>query len=206
MVLSVSHFGSTPLSLLNRVKSRDRDAWFTFCDLYAPLVYYWCRSSGLTQDETEEVAQLVFGRLATSIHRFEKCETRHRFRAWLWVLTRNLIQDFRRGQNRRIRTVGGEVGDQLLAQQASGDPGAVLPEEVDAFTSPDENRQLLLRMLQQVESRHEPSVWRAFWRVVIDGEPTSDVARDLGLSANYVRQIKCRILRQLRTEFGELLD
>ncbi len=200
-------FGSTPLSLLSRVKASDRQAWFAFCDLYGPLVYYWCRTSGLSHDETEDLAQQVFGRLAVSIVRFEKQEVGHRFRAWLWTLTRHLIQDFHRAQRRRIKTVGGEAGSQFIARQSDKNQGEDhLPEEADVVTPPTESRQLFLRMLDQIRDRHSERNWQAFWRVVVDGNLTLDVARDLNMTPNHVRQAKSRILRQLRQEFGELLD
>lgn len=208
MTQTASTFGSTPLSLLRRVKSRDRSAWFAFCDLYAPLVYHWCRSSGLTYDETEDLAQQVFGRLASSIDRFEKRDESHRFRAWLWTLTRRLIFDLRRSQRRRIKTIGGEVGGDLIANQAA--PNSTnevdLPADADAVTSPNENRQLFLRMVEQVRETHSERNWQAFWTVVVDGRTTTDVADELDMSVNHVRQVKSRVLRQLREEFGELLD
>jgi len=200
-------FGSTPLSLLNRVKASDRQAWFAFCDLYAPLVYYWCRASGLSHEETEDLAQQVFGRLAVSIGRFEKQDAGHRFRAWLWTLTRRLIQDYRRAQRRRIKTVGGETGFQIIARQSDGEHAErELPEDAESVTPPNESRELFLRMLDQIRDQHSERNWQAFWRVVVEGQPAVDVAGQLQMTPNHVRQAKSRILRQLRQEFGELLD
>ncbi|MGE3316459.1 MAG: RNA polymerase sigma factor [Planctomycetaceae bacterium] len=204
-----STFGSTPQSLLLRVKSRDHSAWFAFCELYAPLVYHWCRSSGLTHDQTEDLAQQVFGRLVTSIEHFERRETGSRFRAWLWTLTRNLIRDHQRNQLRRIRTIGGDAGDELISSHVvpnDCDDTFDLPDDADAMTSHGENRELFLRMLELVRDRHSERNWMAFWRVVVDGNDTAEVARDLTMSPNHVRQVKSRVLRQLRAEFGELLD
>lgn len=203
-----SSFGSTPMSLLGRLKSRDRGAWYAFCDLYAPLVYHWCRSSGLTHDQAEDVSQQVFSRLASSIERFEKRDEMHRFRAWLWTLTRRLILDLHRNQSRRIKTIGGKIGSDFIANQADCrvDSDLDLPADSDAMTSQGENRQLFLRMVEQVRERHSERNWQAFWRVVVDGSTSHEVAEELGMTVNYVRQVKCRVLRQLREEFGELLD
>lgn len=203
------NFGSTPQSLLLRVKSRDQNAWFAFCELYAPLVYHWCRSGGLTHDQAEDLTQQVFGKLVTSIRRFEKSDSRHRFRAWLWTLTRNLILDHQRNQLRRIRTIGGDAGSDLIScyiVRNNREDGQDLPDDVDSVTPRRENRELFLRMLELIRTRHCERNWQAFWRVVVDGQETSEVALELNLSPNYVRQIKCRVLRQLRAEFGELLD
>ncbi|MCA9092345.1 MAG: sigma-70 family RNA polymerase sigma factor [Planctomycetaceae bacterium] len=205
---SITDSGSTPLSLLHRVQASDSSAWFNFCELYAPLVYYWSRSSGLCHEDTEDLTQQVFSRVAQSISRFEKNEEKgHRFRAWLWTLTRHLIQDFYRSQNRRIRLIGGDRGEAYLTDAAENThipvSGGV---DDDSSTPQDEIRQLFLRMLEQIRHRHPERNWTAFWRVVVEGELTSDVALDLGMSVNHVRQTKCRILKQLRKEFGEFLE
>lgn len=195
----ITESGSTPNSLLSRVKSSDREAWFSFCELYAPLVYFWVKSSGVSIEDTEDLVQQVFGRVSQTLHRFEKKEAGARFRAWLWTLTRNLILDFRRAQNRRIRMIGGEFGESFLA---------VTPENIesDEETPSKEIHQLFLRMLNQLRDRYAPRNWQAFWKVVVEGQLTSEVAEELQMNVNSVRQAKSRILRQLRQEFGEFLE
>ena len=50
----------------------------------------------------------------------------------------------------------------------------------------------------------EERTWQAFWRVTVEGQDTAEVAAQLGISANGVRQAKSRVLRRLREELGEL--
>jgi Sigma-70, region 4 len=45
----------------------------------------------------------------------------------------------------------------------------------------------------------------AFWRVVIDERSPAEVAAELGITANAVRQAKSRVLRRLKEEMGELI-
>ncbi len=62
---------------------------------------------------------------------------------------------------------------------------------------------LLHRGLEIVKSEFETRTWDAFWRVAVEGDRTADVAADMGISANAVRQAKSRVLRRLRDELGE---
>ena len=43
---TASAFRTSP-SLLLRVQGNDQDAWTRLVNLYAPLVYHWCRRAGL---------------------------------------------------------------------------------------------------------------------------------------------------------------
>ena len=57
---------STSTSLLRRVKAQDQQAWRQLVDLYGPLVYTWCRQSGLREEDAADIGQEVFS--AVSIH------------------------------------------------------------------------------------------------------------------------------------------
>ena len=54
----------TSLSLLERARAQDPQAWRRLLDLYGPLIYHWCRRSGLRGDDAVSISQerLVFRR------------------------------------------------------------------------------------------------------------------------------------------------
>jgi RNA polymerase sigma-70 factor (ECF subfamily) len=52
--------GATSTSLIRRVKDRDDEAWERLLDLYVPLVYSWCRRSGMQTEDAADVVQEVF--------------------------------------------------------------------------------------------------------------------------------------------------
>src|SRR5262245_61363438 len=78
--------GSTSSDLLSRVRSRDTNAWERLTDLYGPLVYYWCRRSGLQDADTADVVQNVFMALARGIDGYRP-RPDATFRGWLWTVT-----------------------------------------------------------------------------------------------------------------------
>ena len=64
---------------------------------------------------------------------------------------------------------------------------------------------LTSRAMQQVQNEFEARTWQAFWRSVVDGIATDEVARELTMSAASVRQSRSRILRRLRQQLGDVL-
>jgi RNA polymerase sigma-70 factor (ECF subfamily) len=98
---------STSSSLLARVKANDTQAWQRLSDLYGPLVYHWCRRSGLHAEDAADVVQEVFRSVAASIPQFQKeCEG-DTFRGWLWTVTRNRVRDHVRASRNKPQAAGG---------------------------------------------------------------------------------------------------
>ncbi|MCU0714438.1 MAG: sigma-70 family RNA polymerase sigma factor [Pirellula sp.] len=70
-----------------------------------------------------------------------------------------------------------------------------------------EHDQYVLRQLLALAEPHfEPTTWKAFCRVALEGETAEAVAREMGISKNAVIVAKCRVLNKLRQEAGGLID
>jgi len=194
--------GTTRESLLERLVVRDVEAWQQLTDLYGPLVYYWCRRHSLTSEDAADVFQEVFSAVSASIGGFRRGrQGGGTFRGWLWTITRNKIRDHYRRKSMREAAAGGTEAQRRLAE---------IPEELtDDSTDQAERSQvdsLFHRGLELVRAEFEQRTWEAFWRVAIDGHRAADMAEELGISANGVRQAKSRVLRRLRERLGDLLD
>lgn len=192
--------GSISSTLLERVRSLRPEAWQRLVDLYGPLVYRWCRQSGLGPEDAADVVQEVFGAVARSVGGFRRTSPGDSFRAWLGTITRNKIRDhFRRSQG-RPGAKGGTDAQQLLLE---------LPEPTDP-TSPSDRHEveglLSRRALDLVRAEFENRTWEAFWRTAVDGQSAGDAAEDLGMSVLAVYKAKSRVLRRLRHELGDLLE
>jgi RNA polymerase sigma-70 factor (ECF subfamily) len=83
---------------------------------------------------------------------------------------------------------------------------ASFPAESDDAASQAQANAVLQRALHQVQAEFEPQTWSAFWKVVVEERSTADVASELGLSANSVRQAKSRVLRRLRDQLAGWFD
>ncbi|MBI3823179.1 MAG: sigma-70 family RNA polymerase sigma factor [Planctomycetes bacterium] len=194
-----SAFHTSP-SLLLRVQADDQAAWTRLVDLYAPLVYHWCRRAQLGPDDTADVFQETFRALALHIHDFRRDRPGDTFRGWLRTITQNKIRDhFRRRQNEPLAAGGTDANVRIHAQ----------PDPVSVDDDDSEQQivnQVLHRTLETVRGDFEERTWQAFWQVQIDGKSTGDVGAALGMTSAAVRKAKLRVLARLRQELGELLD
>ena len=101
--------GSTSTSLLDRVKAGEAEAWERLADLYGPLVYGWCRQSGLQAEDAADVGQEVFGAVLARVERFRRDRPGDSFRGWLWTITRNKIRDHFRRRSGKAQAQGGTL-------------------------------------------------------------------------------------------------
>ena len=198
-VLTIGASCEPSSSLLHRVQACDQAAWERLVNLYTPLVYRWCRQSGLQPADAADLGQQVFLAVARKVRDFRRDSDGGSFRAWLRAITRNRLTDHYRAANSRPATADGDVLERLLQAQAA--PGGS-----DQTSEHDEEAVLFRRAMQLLETEFEERTWRAFWQVVIEEQRAPDVARNLGISPNAVHLARSRVLRRLREEFADLVD
>jgi RNA polymerase sigma-70 factor (ECF subfamily) len=186
---------STSLSLLERARRRDPEAWTRLDHLYRPLVRFWCRRARLSDPDADDVGQEVFAAAAAGLERFHRDRPGDTFRGWLHGITRNQILLFYRRSQDRPRAAGGEQ----------------LPEVPDPVAGPDDEEQAEIshvyhRALEQIRGDFEERTWQAFCRTVLDGRSPASLTTELAMTAPAIRQAKARVLRRLKEEVGDLLD
>ena len=196
----------TSQSLIVRVKENDPDAWERLVNLYSPLVYYWCKESGLPEPDLHDIFQEVFHTLARSIKKFRVIENGS-FRGWLRTLTRNKLNDHFRKSGREPRPIGGTEALLYLEQfpdtserHSTSNHAEALPSEMEIQHS------VLCQALANVRHHFAEQTWKAFWMVVVDGRETNDVAKDLAMRPGTVRVAKSRVLKRLRLEIGDAVE
>jgi RNA polymerase sigma-70 factor (ECF subfamily) len=180
-------------SLLAGLRGREPDAWQRFLHLYAPLVYYWCRTRyRLAPADAADVLQDVALRVVQSVGDYRGGN----FLAWLAAITRSRVANHVQ-RNPAPAAGGSDARDQLAA---IADPRAA----EDEAPPPEEMGGVLQRALERVRARAAAPSWQAFWQVTVQGRQPADVAADLGLSPNAVYIANSRILCRLRAELGNL--
>ena len=106
--------GHTSLTLLNRIRAHDAEAWMQVVTLYRPLVAHWCGRWGVVREDADDAIQEVFQAAWAGLPDFRRDRPGDTFRGWLRGITRNqLLMHFRRtgrhpqasGRNRRLATV-----------------------------------------------------------------------------------------------------
>jgi RNA polymerase sigma-70 factor (ECF subfamily) len=176
------------------------DAWTRLVEIFGPIVYRWCRQSGLSGHDASDVVQEVFASVSRGIGNFHRSQENQSFRNWLATITRNRVRDFWRRSAKQPGATGGT--EALRGLQDLADP---LDASLDATISvADIEGEVTRRVLDLVRSEFEEKSWLAFQRTAVDGKLAADVALELGMTVAAVYKAKSRIFRRLRQQLGEL--
>ena len=197
----------TSLTLLERVKANDQQAWQRLMDLYSPLVYHWCASWQVTG--ADDVVQNVFLGVAGGIEKFQRPRpddpsaagggaTTGTFRGWLGAITRNKLRDFYERCQRQPVAQGGSEFYRLL-QELPAD--SLSDDAADAAQVSD----VYHRALELIRADFQEPTWLAFWRTAVENQTPAEVGPALGMSKAAVRQAKARVLRRLKEVVGDLI-
>ena len=68
------------------------------------------------------------------------------------------------------------------------------------------SREVLRAAVKAVQDRSDDKTWLAFIRTAVDGQNATEVAEELGMNPDAVRQSKSRVTTRLQEEFGPLFD
>lgn len=185
---------TTSLTLLERLQSPgDEEAWARFARLYTPLLYYWCRRSGLQEQDAADLVQEVFVLLVRKLPEFHYDRERS-FRNWLRTVTLN---KWRESQRRHVVPMG-PAGAELANVPAAPDEWRLDETEY--------RRQLVASALPLIEHEFSPREWQAFHRHAVDGIAAAAVAEELGLRVGTVYAAKSHVLSRLRQELQGFLE
>ena len=191
--------GSTPHSLIARLKGDDDSAWEELVDLYSPLIFYWCRRAGLPVQECSDVAQDVFRSVVRNISKFQIERDTDTFRGWLRTVTRNKVCDYFRRNENHVFAMGGSEARSRLAEMADDDDKLVRDED-----ELREEHALFRRAIEMIRKDFADRTWSAFWEIAVNGLSAAEVASLLGMNTGNVRVAKSRVLKRLREQLGDL--
>ncbi len=188
----------TRATLLERVKDPgDEVSWREFHDLYRPLVVAVARREGLTDDESEDVAQETFRALVAALPGYRYDPERATFKAWLRAIISHRIADLirqrdgRTGARARVM-VREQPATRVLEGVAGPEPG-----QTDVVFEEEWHRNLLLRALAELKPSVTITTYQAVY-LLIHGKTPAEVARDLGISRARVYLAKHRTEPKLR--------
>lgn len=197
-------FGATTdISLIDRVRmdKDDQESWHQFMDIYRPLVSYWCRRINIKSTDTDDVCQDVFTSVLMSINRFSKEKESDTFRGWLRTITRCRVIDYLRRKTHEVPAMRNIDIDAEVAPLAE-------PEELSDANNESRkaSREVLRAAVKAVQDRSDDHTWQAFIRTAVDDQNAPDVANELGITSDSVRQAKSRVTKRLQKELGPLFD
>ncbi len=187
----------TSISLLERLcLSSDSEAWQRLVDLYTPLIHSWLQRHAVQPADIDDLTQEVLRSVVRALPNFQHDLRRGAFRRWLRTITVNQLRSFWRDRHPQT---GGDLAERFDQME---DPSSDLSRQWDE----EHDRHVLQRLLALIEPEFEPSSWRAFRLVVLEGRTAAEAGDELGISANAARIAKSHILRRLRQESDGLVD
>lgn len=187
---------STSDTLLDRVTRQDSSAWRRLCDLYGPIIYGWCRRSGLADSDAADLVQEVFITVYNKIHQFHRSKETGTFHGWLWAITLNCIRMRKRSEQHLPRAA--DVAVEQFADDHEPFPNS------DVIVDQARNR-VVRRALELIRTDFEERTWEAFTRTTLGNETYQEVAVDLNMKPNAVKQARYRVLKRLRQELDGLV-
>jgi RNA polymerase sigma-70 factor (ECF subfamily) len=186
-------------SLIAQLRDADNfDAWESFARLYRPVVYRLARARGLQHADADDLSQQVMLSVARAIPQWQR-DPHARFRHWLARIVRNAIVNALT-RSRQDRATGGSGFLSVMHNVPADETEIELQVEVEY------QRQVYRRAAEIVRDEVQVDSWRAFVLTVVDGEPTSVVAEQLGKSIGAIHAVRSRIMRRLQNTVRELLE
>ena len=190
----------TSLSLLGRAKANDEDAWSQVVHLYGPLVQKWCRRTGLSDEDTADVFQETFKTVSRHIADFVPGRSVASFRSWLKTIVRTRTIDHYRKAKRHLDAMGGTAAQAMISEVP--DP---LADESEEEAQADDAL-VVHRAMEMIREEVDPRNWGAFEQVALKGRSASEVAQELGVAPQTIRQANYRIRRRLRLILEDLVE
>lgn len=178
------------------VQRMDPEGWSRLVHTYGPIVYRWCRASGVPESDAADVVQDVFTSVARSIADFQPQKQTGSFRSWLATITRNRVRDYFRKQSLREQAAGGTGAWQQMQQYVDNLDSSI---SVDQATNP-----IVQHVLESVKAEFEHLTWQAFWMTAVEAKTAAEVSAAIGMPVASVYQSKSRVLRRLRQRLSEL--
>lgn len=193
-------FDPTSMSLLQRARSNDQEAWSQIVHLYGPLVQKWCRRAGLRDDDLADVFQETFRAVSIHLETFKPIREVGSFRSWLRTIARTKVADhFRRLSQQPVGQGGSDANMRLSSVP---DPlGDDTEEEAG-----EEHALLVQHAMDLIQPEFIEQNWNAFIKVAIDGHSAVEVAESIGVNPQVIRQANYRIRRRLRLILQDLID
>lgn len=179
-------------SLILRLRNReDVKSWREFVAIYQPVIYRVAKHRGMQDADAHELVQRVLMAVARAVDRFQPDKDRAKFRTWLYRITHS---EFCKELASSKRCAGsGDSGVRQLLENIPDPAG----ESKDEF-SMEYGRSVFRWAADQVRPDFQPSTWHAFWRTSVNGDATTEVARDLGMTHGAVYIARSRVMAKLQ--------
>ena len=184
---------STSESLLIRLNQPgDQKAWSEFVRLYAPLIFYWARKTGVQVQDSRDIVQDVLAIVFQKLPEF-KYDASASFRGWLRTITLNKHRESCRKAKRAVRANQSAILDLAVA---------------NAESTWDMNyRQALVdQALELIRHEFQENTWNAVREFSTTNGKAAAIAEKHNVSVWTIYAAKSRMLTRLREVVDGLME
>jgi RNA polymerase sigma factor (sigma-70 family) len=195
---------STHISLLCDLGKGNRrdEAWAAFHSAYRGVILGWCQHRGLPPEDAEDLTQEVLLKLFQQLPHYRHDPARGRFRSWLKTVVNNALSDFwRRQQRRPEHAIGGTA---FLEQQGSL-AALEVASEISSLIE-DQSQTIATELLERVRGKVKETTWQAFYQMMVEQRPATEVAKALNLGVATVYKANYRVKQMLQQEYHHVRE
>ena len=195
--MTYRHFNNetTRSSVLKAVADTGNEAaWVRLFDLYAGFVFSIARSKGLSEEDADDVVQVVFTDLARMMPTFKYDRAKGKFRSYLIGLVHWRVKDKLRLVRRDKEFMAGYVEEAMNMPSADKD-----------FAEREWQTAAVDEALRRIKSEVRPEHYAAFVASAVEGQDTETVVRLYNLSRDNLYQIRKRLTLKLQETVSVVL-
>lgn len=182
---------NSDLTLVNRLKSNDADAWADLYGTYAPHISSFIIARGCNQSHVQDVIQDTFITLHNGIGRFSYNENRGRLKSYILRIAKTKMIDMYRKNVKYTSIEDASLIDALMNQNTPVTSTlSDMKFDIDVVTS----------AIDKVKGRVKAKTFDCFHETYIKEEKVSTVAQARALSPNLVSQHKHTVYKMVIDE------
>lgn len=197
---------ATPVSLVDGLKAGNDDAWARFVKIFGPMVFGMLRNRGLSENDASEIGHEVFIKVHRSIDSFARDGKDRRLRYWLPSVIRSVFLDAARKKNTVINAVGGSEFQGIAQQIPDATPDLYSRLGDDDFDITESDFDVAFREgCEVLKDRFSEKAWRCFYEAHANQRTRKEIAEELDMAENTVRQAIHRVKAAFEKQFEGLL-
>ena len=197
----------TSMTMIEKAKSGDDEAWARLTNTYGPLVHTQCIRKGLQLADAKDVTTEVFTSIFESLNKFKKDRASDRFLHFLRTITTRRIADHLRKEARRPdKAKGGEM--EWLNQPQAAEQPELTDEQQESIWSFEELLSTLeAQIWREAKKKYgENNTFQAFEMKEVKGMSVDVIAKELGISGTAVRTYASRVKMWIQEQVANLPD
>jgi RNA polymerase sigma-70 factor (ECF subfamily) len=188
---------NTRLSLLQRAKNPDdQHAWDEFTFYYANFVKVVLSEMGVSQNDKDDLSQIVLISLWKALPKFELDKNKARFRTWMSTVIHNKVIDY-------FRKVNSHNNKNSKFWDDNQNQLTIVQPEIEKIIQNEWEVYVVQTALERIRENFSGKAMQVF-EMSMDNVPSTEIAEKLDIAFSSVSKLKNRVKERLVLEITNL--